>query len=218
MPNTYLTKTLSTPSTTGVGSISSAATPVITFNTSTFGSQRRLSFWSSAVALSSQSVVTIVGTMEGGLPITESITPSTVVNTINLTTQDFLSVTSISINGVPNSIVNIGTSSLGSSPWHPTNTCATPFNIGFALTYSSSAAAQTFGAVEYAFDDITPFFRAGQTFIPTLPIVSTALSTTGGAATGKIDFPVTAWRLTIDSTANVPIAVSLAAVPVGLGS
>jgi hypothetical protein len=219
MPNTYLTKVMAAPSTTAVGTVSSAAVPVVTLNTSNFDTQRRLSFWSSAVALSSTCLVTVKGTMEGGIAISETIVPSTVATTANVSVQDFLSVTSVTVSCRPNSVLNIGLSSLGSTPWRVANSLADPFLIGFGLTYSSSAAAQTFAAVEFTLDDPTNVYDpVGGTFVPAQPQISTAISTTGGAASGKIDFPVTAWRLTIDTSATVPVTVALSAVPAGIGS
>ncbi len=214
MPNIYISKTLSAMSSTGLGTISSLGVATITFS-SNMSSARRIGFWSSATALSSLASVTITGRDETGILISETLIPSTIVNTVTVTTQDFLSVSSI-VSSTNLDLVNISVSSLGSSPWKVANTCATPFQIGFSLTYSSSAAAQTFGAVEYTLSDISPIFE-NLPFIPT-PFVSTAISTTGGSTSGKIDFPVTAWRLTIDTTATVPVTVSLAAVPAGLGS
>lgn len=219
MPNITLTKTLTAMSSTGVGSISSAATPVVTFISSNFATQRRLSFWSS-VALSSQWQLTIVGTREGGATITETIIPSTIANTVNITTQDFLSVTSLSFtNSTSNiSVVNIGLSSVASTPWQVANSLASPFNIGFNLSYAASNATTT-ASLDYTLQDPSPIFRAvdALAFIPT-PLVSTAISTTGVSTSGKIDFPVTAWRFTINSTNTASQVVTVQAVPAGLGS
>jgi hypothetical protein len=222
MPNITLTKTLSAVSSTAVGSISSAATPVVTLNTSNYSTQRRLSLWSS-VALSSTWVLTITGTREGGATITESIIPSTVAGTPNVTVQDFLSVRSVSFtNSTSNvSVVNIGLSSIGSTPWQVANTCATPFNIGFNLTYASSNAT-TSAEVDYTGQDIGVIFgpaTAMSSFVPLNFSISTAISTTGVSTAGKIDFPVTAWRLTVNTTnSSATSGVTLFAVPTGLGS
>lgn len=219
MPNITIAKILTAPSSTAVGSVSSAATPVITFITSNFSTQRRLSLWSSVVALSSQWSMTISGTREGGWPISETITPSTVVGTPNVTTQDFLSVTGITtLNSTPDtSKVNIGLSSIGSTPWQIANTCATPFNIGFNLVYSSSNATTT-AEVDYTGQDISPIFTGGS-FVPSIFSISTAISTTGNSTAGKIDFPITAWRMTVNSTnSSTSSGVTVYAIPAGLGS
>lgn len=215
MPNITISKTLTTVSSTAVALVSTAPTPVITVNTSNYTTQRRLSFWSS-LALSSQHTLTVVGTNEGGMTITETVTPSTVANTPTVSTQDFLSVSSVTVSAVPLGPISVGLSSIGSTPWQIANSLADPFLIGFNLVYTSSAATIS-GSVDYTLNKPDNVFlnpRAG--FNPT-PIISTAISTTGVSTAGKIDFPITAWRMTLNSTGNSGL-VTLNVVPSGLGS
>ncbi len=216
MPNITLTKTMATISSGAVALVSSAVTPVVsTLNTSNYATQRRLSFWSS-VALSSTNICTVVGKNESGLTITESIVPSTVANVANVSTQDFLSVSSVSVSAQLLGPLSIGLSSIGSTPWQMANTLAAPFLIGFNLVYASSGATIS-GSIDYTFsktDNVYLNPLAG--FVPS-PTISTAISTTGVSTSGKIDFPITAWRMTLNSTGNTGL-VTLNVVPSGLGS
>lgn len=222
----YLYKSLGAFS-TQVAIVSTAATPVVTITSTVIDVQRRLTFATTTGADFSGLSVTIKGTQDGGNTITETISGSTATNTpATATLQDFLTVTSISVSSVPNQPLYFQTNSNGGTSWVPVNTCVTPTNIGFNLTYSSTTTPLT-GWIEYSYDN--PPGQGTQntlsSFSHPYPIVSTALSTAANTATaGVCQLPIACWRMTITSTSTAAttttssLKVYLAAIQTGLGS
>lgn len=197
----YVSKTLGVAaSTNAIGSLSTAA--VLVVNSSNLGTQRRITVWPTSGGGDVSASFTIIGTQEGGVPQRETITGSTGGGTIIATTQDFLTVTTVQASCSPLTLgVTFGTNTQGGSRWVTTNDAISPMNLGFALSFSSSAAA-TVASLEYTLDDPTstvsslPYNTGPKAFI------STAASSVAITTTGLINFPVAAWRVTYTSTST----------------
>lgn len=193
-----ITKSLSIASSTGLGAISSATPPVVTLNTSSLGTQRRISL-SATADFSATYVVT--GTREGGGSVSETVIGASVAGAA-ATTQDFLTVTSVSISSVTGIPVQIGTNTQGGTPWQAVDVTRNPIIVSGQIVLSSTANGVAASA-EYTLGDY-----AGLNAVPT-SIISTALSTaTSKSNIGGINLvgttfvPISAWRITMTSTAT----------------
>jgi len=196
---TYVSKTLITASSTGLGTISSAG--VNTLNSSQIDTQRRIIIWSTGATLASADF-TIVGTREGGGSLRETISgPSS--NTAVATTQDFLSVTSISVSSVITNQATIGTNSVGSTPWRLIDIFATVINVGVAVI---SPSALTNYTVEYTYEDPTGTFPTLSSAAGPTPFIMAALNAKTGTLDSNIITPVSAVRLTINSNSTTGAA------------
>jgi hypothetical protein len=154
----YVSKSLVGASSTGIGTLSSASPGVATLNTSNLDTQRRISIFSASGTLAT-ATFTIIGTRQGGTPVRETITGPT-SNVPVATTQDFLSVTSVSASSVINTAATFGTNTTGGTPWNPVNTHVTPTHVGCFVTFSSTSAGMT-ASMELTMDDPTTAFYAG---------------------------------------------------------
>jgi hypothetical protein len=201
----YLSKSLATASSTGLGSVSSAATPVITIKTSALDTARRIAFSSSA-SVSSGVTFTVTGTIEGGGTKTETVIASTGAA---VTTLDYLTITSVSVSCASLPIV-IGTVPLGGTTWH-ISAGNPPGPIGGTITFSSSSNSMT-GMLEWTHDDPTgtwPIIKPGVAFPQPTVWVSSVFSGGVNTAThgtvnaeGSEYIPVYAYRLTITSSSS----------------
>jgi hypothetical protein len=193
----YVQKNLITGSSTGVGTISSAATPVVTLNATPvrFDTQRRLIVWSTAGTDISATTFTFVGTREGGGIIRESIIGSTGTTT-SQTTLDFLTVTSMSASNVPATQATMGTNSVGSSPWKMINWHVNPINIGVSVITASSIPNYS---VEYTYEDPTSVYPSVSTAAGPTVFALAALSAKTGTLDSNLITPVAAMRLTLNS-------------------
>lgn len=226
----YFAKFLTVPS-TQLGSISTSATTVSTsvvINSSLqpFATQRRVGFISANATDFSNTTFTIVGTQEGGTPITEIIKGSTTGTTAWMTTQDFLTISSVTRSSQLNGTVTMINSTVGGIPWQPVNTCVTPTNIGFGLTYSSTAVGML-GTLEYSFDNPPGqgVQNPNSSWTEPFPITSTSLSTTANANTaGVCNIPIACWRVSMSASGQATSSQAAAyrlfvsALQAGLGS
>lgn len=223
----YLQKSLIAASSTGIGTLSSASPGVATLNTSALDTQRRITIWSTGATLASASF-TVTGTREGGGPVKETVTGPT-SNAAVTTTQDFLTVTSVSASSVIANQVTFGTNTQGGTSWKPANLHITPQEIGCALTFSSTANSLT-ASMEYTFDDPTLCGAAavpGGQQIPfdAVPIsmISTAFSSATGNTWGRLNVagaqsvPIGWWRMTLTSSSSGAGNVSAAVIQAGIG-
>lgn len=213
----YVTKQiLVAASSNGIGSISTAATPVVSVNSSQLDTQRRIIFTSTAADTSSLTL-TFTGTHQGGGTVTESVRGSTAGAGSNATTlSDFLSVTSVAASSNANVPILIGTSSVAGTPWVYGNTWVTPPSYSAAIAISSSLATATW---EFTLADPCNVYPYPSTAV-TVPSVfaSTGIAAAVGSsgaslgssatlATGIHTGPITAWRVTLTSSSSTYLAV-----------
>lgn len=229
-------------SSTGVGTLSTAA--VATLNSSNLDTQRRITIWTTG-ATSTSATITVIGIREGGTPVRETITGPT-SNAPVATTQDFLSVTSVSASSVLGSIITFGTNTTGGTQWKPVNTHTTPVQVGCYLTFSSSGVT---ASIEMTMDDPTTAFYAGSGGsgpqvpggtvapggqaipfnVPPQVFTAAAFSSLTANAFGCINatstgagyqVPVWGWRMTITSTSTATTGtptVNAAVIQAGIG-
>lgn len=206
----YVSKLLGAASSNGLGSISTAATPVITLNTSQMDTGRRVVFWSTAADTSSLTL-TFTGYGESrSIAFSESVKGSTSgAGTLATTTSDFISLTAVSYSSAPNVAINIGTSTTGGTQWKLTNWHITPAMFSAAVTFSSTAAAAT-GTLELCVDDVTGTYLDPdkQSLVPDVFVSSAFSAVSSNTLAGlSIDTygtgaPFAAWRLTVTSTST----------------
>jgi len=194
-----VTKNLSAASSAGIGTFSSAETSV-TVNSSSLGTARRIVVWGST---SVATTFTIVGTNGVGLPISEVITGSSVGAAV-ATTQDFLTVTSVTLGAVVASTAGyVGTNTQGGTQWQIIDTWRNPINVGFNVTPTSTSVV---ASLEYTMD--YPSYSTASKWAGQNPnsgpvaVVSTACSSVTSATNGSISFPFAAWRVTLTSTSS----------------
>lgn len=222
----YVSKSLVTASTNIVGSVSTAATSVVTVNSSNMplDTQRRIVF-SSTAADTSTLRLTITGTREGGGVFSETVAGSTAgAGTAATTTSDFLTVTAISVSSNANVPILVGTSSVGGTAWKLTNWhVEPPMQIGGALTFSSSGNGMT-GVIDLTMDDPTRTYPNPLFAVPTIFNSTTHLGVAGSSNTWGILnadannlTPVAAWRLTITSSSSSAGTVSATIMQAGIG-
>lgn len=230
----YVSKALVAASSNFVGSVSTAATSVITVNSSNMplDTQRRIVFTSTAADTSSLTL-TITGTRQGGGTVVESVKGSTAGAGANATTtSDFLTVTSIAISSNANVPVLVGTSSVGGTPWQSVNLHVTPPIVGAAMTFVSTAASNGSMSAQL---DVTldnpygPFGGAGGLPTPTNAVPTVFQSTHWQSITANnwdaINIqvnpggyvPIAAWRLTITSSSSSAGSVNVTAIQAGIG-
>lgn len=217
----YVSKNLSAASSNGLGSVSTAATSVVTLNTSALDTGRRIVFYSTADASTMTFTVTGYGDQRTKA-FSETVTGSTASGLAATTTSDFNQLTSVSVSSNANIPFLIGTSSVGGTQWKLTNwQGAPPMQIGAALVFSTSANGMT-GQIDFTMSDPTQTFPNGA--VPTVfnstTHVSVAASTnTWGIvnADGQNLTPVAAWRLTITSSSSGAGTVSATVIQAGIG-
>lgn len=243
----YVSKTLLIASSTGIGTLSTAS--VSTVNSSNLDTQRRIIVWGSSNT-STSATITIIGTREGGTPVRETVTgPASAgagATATVATTQDFLSVTSVSASSVLSAPLTFGTNTTGGTPWKPVNNHgALPVQVGCYLTLSSSAITVS---MEMTMDDPTTAFYAGSGGsgpgvpgglvavggqqipynVPPQVINCTNFSSVTANTFGCINatstgggyqVPIWGWRMTLTSTstAATPPNVNAAVIQAGIG-
>ncbi len=170
----YVTKQiLVAGSTNFVGNISTAATPVVTVNSSNMplDTQRRIIFTSTAADTSSLKL-TFTGTREGGGSVSESIVGSTTgAGTVSTTREDFLTVTSIVASSAANVPILVGTSSVAGTPWQMANWQITP---PFFSAQASVNSSQMSASWEFTLADPTRTYAQNFGTAITVPIVFTS--------------------------------------------
>lgn len=126
------------------------------------------------------------------------------------TTQDFLTVTSVTHTGSVAGTVEVGTNGLGSSQWYMVNQHTTPINLGVAVVVSGTINF----TVEYTYDDPNNPFTG--TFPTVFSQTAMASKTANTDAAATFDFPIFAIRLTQNSFTN-PATASMIVIQAGLG-
>jgi hypothetical protein len=209
-------------SSAGLGSVSTATTPVTTLNTSALDTARRVAIFSTAGSTSM--AVTVTGIIEGGGTKTEVIIGSSTANFQSNSVWDYISLTSVVTSSAPNIIVNIGTSSQAGTPWKLVDGNKTPQDLSGYITLSTSANSMS-GRFDITLDDPTGI--TGRASPVTVPTVFNSTSVVGAQCSTNtlgplnvdaagIMFPVAAWRLTITSSSTSAGTVSGAVMQTGV--
>lgn len=149
---------------------------------------------------------TITGTNRTGNPLTETITGGNVGAASS--TQDFLTVSSVTHTGTVAGTVTVGTSGVASSAWFVVNRYTTPMNFGIGVVITGTINF----TVEYTYDDPNAPFTG--TF-PTVFSISALASKTANTD-AALSQPVFAIRLTQNSFTN-PATAAMIVVQAGLG-
>jgi hypothetical protein len=211
----HVSKNLSAASSNGVGSISTAATSVVTLNTSSLGTGRRLVFYSTADASSLR--LTFTGYTEGSTALAtlvEVVQGSTGNGIAATTTADFIAVASVSFSSNANIPILIGTSSVGGTTWQVANYWVNRMDIGGTLhlvdsnNITSTATGMT-ARFDVTLDDTmqsppNPFHGVPHVFNSTSPVGTFTSDTVWGslAVDGNVTVPIAGWRLTITSSSS----------------
>lgn len=211
---TYLTKSLATGSSTGVGTFSSAGVVTLGAGTS-FTTGRRVLIWGSSAL---GATIKITGTSEGGTIISESVASSTAVGGTAETIQDFGSVTAITVScGIASTAGYIGTSSRGGTPWVVVDTTRNPINVEFSLTPSSTAIV---ASLEYTLDypsydvQLGEWNAANSTSGPVARVSSLGSSVVANTI-GLINSPVAAVRVTLTSSSSAAGTINATVIQSG---
>ena len=194
-----VTKNISAASSAGIGTFSSAETSV-TVNSSSLGTARRIIVWGST---SVATTFTITGTNGAGLPLSEVITGSSVGAAV-ATTQDFLTVTSVTLASVVASTAGyVGTNTQGGTPWKIIDTWRDPINVGFNVTpTSTSVIASLEVTMDYPSYSTASGWEGQNPLTGPAATISTACSSVTSATNGSINYPFAAWRVTLTSTSS----------------
>lgn len=221
MSVTYtIPKLLVALSSAGLGSVSTAPTPVTTLNTSNMDTARRVAIFSTAGSTSMS--VTITGVIEGGGVKSEVMVGSSSPNVQINSVWDYVKLTSIVTSSAPNIIVSIGTSSMAGTPWRLTDWNKTPQDLSGYVTLSTSANSMS-GRFDVTLDDptgVTPGTASTPNVFNSTSLVGVQASTNSYDklavnATG-VSIPVAAWRLTITSSSTSAGSVSGAVMQAGV--
>jgi hypothetical protein len=167
----------------------------------------------------SNRVITITGTNQIGLPISETLTIPSGGASTKATTQSFASVTAVTVFAAWSVAMSVGTNTFASSPWFVIDNARNPINIAFGFVSTSSGGYQleetyddpeiTTGAVNYAnqFASIEPASN--------VPPLVWADSNFGSAKTANFQMVLTtpffAWRLTKTTVAGSVTAQAIQA-------
>lgn len=138
---------------------------------------------------------TVYGTNQSGAAISETVTGANIGAVA--TRQDFLTVTRVATSGAAAAGVQIGTNGVGSTPWQMFNAQITPDEIGFGIGVTGTVNC----SVEYTYDAfLAPIaiYKPPVVPIPT-PIAHSVLNSITANSDGTIDWPIHAWRLTMNS-------------------
>lgn len=222
----YVSKALGAFSSNAIGSISTAVPSVVTLNTSSLDTGRRIVFTSTAADTSSLTI-TFTGLGEQrSQAFSESVLGSTAgAGTNATTTSDFLSVSSVTTSSNANVPILIGTSSVGGTQWHLTNwQGAPPMQIGAMISFSTSANGMT-GRIDITLDDPTLTYPCPNhgpvpaVFNSSSPIGQVCSTNTWGAVNADSNtlVPVVAWRLTITSSSSGAGMVYSSVLQAGIG-
>lgn len=204
----YVSKALAVASSNGLGSVSTAATSVVTLNTSAMDTARRVVFYSTAG--SSTVTYTVRGYIEGGGIKYETVIGSSTAGTAATTLWDYTQLISVSVSSNLSIATQIGTSSLGGTPWKVAESFDNPQDIAGMLEFSSSSSGMT-AQFDVTMDDPTgtypdPYHLTPRPFNSTSPVggnpVATGVAIGALSVDGNTKIPFYAWRMTIGSTAG----------------
>lgn len=131
---------------------------------------------------------TIYGTNRSGNNINEAIKGTN--SSSSYTSNDFLTVTQIAVDGATTGAITAGTNGIASSPWFGVTWHTTPINLGVSVVTSGTITWN----VEYTYEDVN---NPANGIFPALWI-NAAMSnkTTNTDATNTFSFPISAIRLT----------------------
>lgn len=142
---------------------------------------------------------TIVGTRATGAALTETITGA---NGASVTTQDFLTVSSVTASAATASTIQVGTNGTGSSAWIPWDKYADQFAVSIAGFVQSGSP--TWG-IEYTYDDVYGLWLPSNIPFPrALPFVE-LMNLTGNDDAAMTTGGVKATRLTLTAVGSVQI-------------
>lgn len=197
----YVTKRLEAANTDGIaesqtplagGNLTLTASPV------TLDTQRRVLFTFAADETGRTFVV--YGTVEGGAAIQETVAGTA---TTAVTTQDFLTVTRITIDAASAGAIEVGTNGVGSSPWQIVNWHVSPINLGIACLVTGTVNFTW----QYTLEDPSGNYPNG-TALPT-PFDLSALASKSADTASSVTTPLAAWRITVNSGTDPVTAVVL---------
>lgn len=157
----------------------------------------------------------VYGTDDNGTTIQESVAGNSTTAT---TTQNFKTVTRISISAAATGAITVGTNGVGASPWQIISSDMTPSNLGIGCTVSGTVNFTW----QYTFDDPSGTFpnpaavttsgyanasKGGAlTQFPTAWSLS-ALTSKSSATDSSMTTPIYAWRLLINSGTGTAQAI-----------
>lgn len=161
----------------------------------------------------------VYGTSEGGQVIQESVAGAAATA---VTTQNFKTITRISISAASAGAITVGTNGVGATDWQIVSSDLSPVNLGIGVTVSGTVNF----TLQYTYDDPSGTYpnpatvttsgyvnasRGNQiTQFPTAWNL-TALASKAVATDSSITFPITAYRLVINSGAGTAQAIVLPA-------
>lgn len=163
----------------------------------TLDTQRQLLF--TTTEDDSTKAATIYGTDDSGSVIVDTvILPATATKASNLS---FKTVTQIFVNGAIGANISVGTNTVGSSRWVLSDPYLTPAIWSFTCQLVSGTGNAT---VEYTSDPVNAeslqsAVGYGYTTPNPLAYPSPAIQGIALTSSGVIDFPIRAWRFTINS-------------------
>lgn len=155
----------------------------------TLDTQRRVLFTFAADETGHTFVV--YGTKQGGSAIQETVAGTT-AGTV-ATTQDFLTVTRITISVAATGAITVGTNGVGSTDWQSVDLFTEPVNVGFQVVVS--------GTINYTVEYTMQEIMLSLGVIPTAFAHSSVASKTDNQA-GSFTTPIAYFRLTVNSGAG----------------
>lgn len=203
-----LTLTLAAAAATNIALAQASAGGALTLNgaaatggVATLDTQRQIGITSSG----DDHLITFLvkGTMASGQAISEVVAGTN--GGVGVTTQNFLTVTSITASGAVAGTVSVGTTSTGSSQWFIVDNVVLPTQIGFELQKLAGAATATIETTGNCPLQEMPIYRQGYDFTPPVPeafpwptLTNVAIDAQGTIQGATIE----AWRITLNGAAG----------------
>ena len=167
----------------------------------TLDTQRRVLF--TFAADESARTFVVYGTVEGGVAIQETVAGDAATA---VTTQDFLTVTRISIDAGSAGAIIVGTNGVGSTPWQIINWHISPQNFGM-IGLVDGTVNYTF---QYTMEDPSGTYPNPDGSFPTAFDIS-ALASKAVDTASSWTTPIAAWRLQVNSGTGTAQAIVLQA-------
>lgn len=146
---------------------------------------------------------TVYGTVDGGATTSEVVAGSATASVH--TTQSFKTVTRVAIDSAATGALQVGTNSVGATPWQIVNWDISPINLGLAVIVSGTVNY----TVQYTLEDPSGTYPNG-TAQPTAFGIS-ALTSKTQALDSSVTTPVAAVQLQINSGTGTATLVLLQA-------
>jgi hypothetical protein len=146
----------------------------------------------------------VYGAVEGGALIQETLAGTTAG--IVPTTQNFKTVTRVSISAAATGAIKVGTNGVGSTPWQIVNWHIAPMHFGM-VGLVTGTVNYTF---QYTMEDPSGTFPNPDGSFPTAFDISDLASKSADTAASWLT-PIAAWRLTVNSGTGTAQAVVLQA-------